>query len=69
MKCSRCLGFMVEDRFLVFEGQFREMWATGWRCVECGHIHNSVVEEHRPAPKEKALEVHLGVEVLIKKAA
>jgi len=69
MKCSRCRGFMVEDRFLVFEGHLREMSATGWRCVDCGRVHNSVVEENRLAPEEKALEVHLGAEAFINKAA
>lgn len=62
MKCARCLGFMVEDRFLVFEGPCREMSATSWRCVDCGRIDNAVVEENRRASEKKALEVHLGVE-------
>ena len=81
MKCSRCQCFMVEDHFLDFEGHFREMWATGWRCVNCGRIHDAAVEQNRLAPEEKALvfpsgkpdyqddEVHLGVEAFIKKAA
>ncbi len=69
MKCSRCLSFMAEDRFLVFEGPFREMWATGWRCVGCGRVHNSVVEENRLASEEKAFEVHFGAEAFIHKAA
>ena len=69
MRCSRCLGSMVEDRFLVFEGPCREMWATGWRCVDCGRTHSSVVEENRLAREEKALKLHPGVRPSSNKAA
>lgn len=69
MRCSRCLGSMVEDRFLVFEGLCREMWATGWRCVNCGRTHNSVAEENRLAREENALKLHLGVKPSGNKAA
>lgn len=47
MKCSRCEGLMVEDHFLDFEGPFREMWATGWRCVNCGRIHDAMIKHNR----------------------
>lgn len=69
MRCSRCLGSMVEDRFLVFEGLCREMWATGWRCVDCGRTHNSVAEENRLAREENTLKLHLGVKPSGNKAA
>ena len=81
MRCSRCRGLMVAGHFLDFEGAFREMWATSWRCVNCGHVHDSVIEEHRLARQEKAVvrssgeadyqndEVHLGAESFIRKAA
>lgn len=81
MKCSRCEGFMVEDHFLDFEGQFREMWATSWRCVNCGRTHDTVIEQNRLAREATVLvvpsgepdyqddEVHLGAEAFIKKAA
>lgn len=81
MNCSRCRGYMVEDHFLDFEGQFREMWATSWRCVNCGHVHDSVVEQNRLAQQEKVVvlpsgesddqneEVHLGAESFTKHAA
>ena len=81
MTCSRCQGFMVEDHVLDFEDPFRLIWATGWRCVNCGRIHDSVVEQNRLAPEEKASvfpsgepdyqddEVHLGAEAFIKNVA
>ncbi len=81
MNCSRCRGLMVEDHFLDFEGGFREMWAASWRCLNCGHVYDAVIEQNRQARREKVLvfpssepdyqdeEVHLGAESFIKKAA
>jgi hypothetical protein len=80
MNCSRCRGFMVEDHFLDIQGQFREMWATSWRCVNCGRVHDPVTEQNRLAREEKAVvcssepdyedeEVHLGAESFIERAA
>ncbi len=81
MNCSRGRGFMVEDHFLDYEGAFREMWATSWRCLNCGQVYDAVIEQNRLARREKVLvfpssepdyqdeEVHLGAESFIKKAA
>lgn len=81
MTCSRCRGLMIEDQFLDLQGAFGEMWTTSWRCVNCGRIHDSVIEQHRQAPQEKALvlscgepdyqdeEVHLGAESFMRRAA
>ncbi len=81
MTCSRCCGLMVEDHFLDFEGSYRQMWATSWRCVNCGRVHDSVIEQNRLARQEKVLalpsgepdyeddEVHLGAECFIRRAA
>jgi len=81
MTCSRCCGFMVEDHFLDFGGSYGEMWATSWRCVNCGRVHDSVIEQNRLARQEKVLavssvepdyhddEVHLGAESFIRQAA
>ena len=52
MHCSRCRGFMVEDHFLDIEGGFREMWTASWRCMNCGHVHDAVIEQHRLAQQE-----------------
>ena len=80
MNCPRCRGFMVEDHFLDIQGQFREMWATSWRCVNCGRVHDPVIERNRVAREEKVVvcssepdyqddEVHLGAESFIQRAA
>ena len=81
MTCSRCCGFMVEDHFLDFDGTIGQMWATGWRCMNCGRIHDSVIEQHQLARQEKVLafpsrepdsqedEAHLGAKSFIKRAA
>jgi uncharacterized Zn finger protein len=81
MNCLRCSGLMVKDQFLDFEGAFREMWATSWRCLNCGHVYDAVIEQNRLALKSKVSvfpsgepdyqddEVHLGAESFIHKAA
>lgn len=81
MNCSRCQGLMAEDHLLDFEGGYREMWATSWRCLNCGHVYDAVVEQNRLAQQEMVVvlpsgepdyedeEVHLGAESFIKQAA
>ncbi len=80
MNCSRCQGLMTEDHFLDFEGGYREMWATSWRCLNCGHVYDAVIEQNRLARQEKLVvcssepdyeddEVYLGAEFFITKAA
>jgi len=80
MTCVRCLGLMIEDQFLDLESPYGQMWASSLRCVNCGHVHDSVIEQHRPARQEKGVgrpssepdyqddEVHLGAESLIRQA-
>lgn len=81
MNCSRCCGLMVEDHFLDFEGTIGHMWSTGYRCMNCGHIHDPVIERNRriqqnnvsvlPSgePDYQDEEVHLGAESFIPRAA
>ena len=81
MTCSRCSGLMVEDHFLDCESSYGQMWTACWRCVNCDHIHDSAIEQHRRARQEKVLarssvepdyhddEVHLGAEFIIRRAA
>jgi glutamate-1-semialdehyde aminotransferase len=39
---------MVEDQFFDFEGTQGFMWMKGWRCMNCGHAADSVIEaNHR----------------------
>lgn len=78
MNCSRCQGLMIEDQFLDMESQYGQMWVRSMRCVNCGHVHDAVIEQHRPARQEKVMafpssepdyqddEVHLGAESLIR---
>ena len=77
MTCSRCLGLMVEDHFLDLQGAYGQMWTTSLRCVNCGHVLDAVIEQHRLARQEQILvlpngepdyqddEVHLGSESFI----
>jgi len=81
MTCSRCRGLMVEDHILDMQGAYGEMWATSLRCMNCGHVLDAVIEQHRPVLQEKVLvlpsgepdyqddEVHLGAESFIRRAA
>jgi len=80
MTCLRCRGLMIEDQFLDMQSQYGQMWARSLRCVNCGHVHDSVTEQHRLAQQEKVLalpseepnyqddEVHLGAESFIRRA-
>ena len=61
MRCKRCEGLMAEDQFYDFEGTQGFMWMKGWRCMNCGHALDSVIEaNHRlrgatifgPSPEE-----------------
>jgi hypothetical protein len=81
MTCIRCQGLMVEDQLFDFEGTYGFMWMKGWRCVNCGRVHDSAIEQHRLAREEKLLalatgepdyqddEVHLGAESFIRRTA
>ena len=81
MNCSRCQGLMLEEHLLDMEGEYGEMWTTSLRCMNCGHVHDSVIEQHRLARQEKVValpsgepdyqddEVHLGAESFIRRAA
>jgi uncharacterized Zn finger protein len=81
MYCSRCQGLMVKDQLLDMEGGYGQMWTTSLRCVNCGRIHDSVIEQNHLLRQEKVLvlssgepdyqddEVHLGAESFIGLAA
>ena len=70
MHCTRCQGLMMEDQFFDFEGTQGFMWMRGWRCVNCGHAVDPVIEANhrlkaltmraRPqeVPEDKGEEVH-----------
>jgi uncharacterized Zn finger protein len=79
MTCSRCSGLMIEDQFLDLESPYGQMWAASLRCANCGHVHDSAIEQHRLARQEKVValpggepdyqddEVHLGAESFIRR--
>ena len=48
MECTRCQGLMVEEQFFDLEGTQGFMWMKGWRCMNCGHAADPVIEvNHR----------------------
>ena len=47
MECIRCQGLMVEDNFFDFEAIEGFMWMKGWRCIDCGHAADPVIEANR----------------------
>ena len=51
MNCSRCRGLMTRDHFMDFEGTAGFMWMAGWRCLNCGHIYDPVIERNRQRPQ------------------
>ncbi len=79
MTCTRCQGLMVEDQLFDFEGSYGQMWAAGFRCMNCGHVHDPVVAQNgRPQqvkvgvsrePDYHDEEVHLGAESFLRSAA
>ena len=81
MTCIRCQGLMVEDQLFDFQGTYGFMSMKGWRCVNCGRVHDPAIEQHRLARQEKVLalatgepddqddEVHLGTGSFIRRAA
>jgi hypothetical protein len=55
MNCKGCQGLMVEDQLLDFEGTYGQMWATSWRCVNCGRVQDSVIEQNCRVRQGKVL--------------
>jgi hypothetical protein len=47
MNCPRCQGLMREDQFFDCEGTQGFMWMRGWRCVDCGHAVDPLMEANR----------------------
>ena len=81
MHCTRCQGLMMEDQFFDFEGTQGFMWMRGWRCVNCGHAVDPVIEANhrlkalttraRPQeePEDKGEEVPLEADRMTRVAA
>jgi hypothetical protein len=47
MTCPRCHGCMARDHFLDLQQSGGEWWMEGWRCINCGHVFDPVVEQNR----------------------
>jgi hypothetical protein len=48
MKCDRCSGVMVYEKFYGAQEQF-----FGWRCIHCGEIIDQVILENRTSQNVK----------------
>jgi uncharacterized Zn finger protein len=80
MHCTRCRGLMVQDHFMDFEGTSGYRWTKSWRCMNCGHVYDSTIQQNRQVKPEPALipagepdyhdeEVHLGRESYLARVA
>ena len=47
MNCQRCQGYMARDHFLDMQESGGEWWTEGWRCINCGHVFDPVMEQNR----------------------
>lgn len=47
MNCTRCQGLMLKEQMIDLEGGYGEMWASSWRCFNCGHRDDAVLQHHR----------------------
>jgi rubredoxin len=47
MTCRRCQGCMARDHFLDLQESGGEWWLEGWRCINCGHVFDPVLENNR----------------------
>ena len=47
MTCRRCQGCMARDYFLDLQESGGDWWLEGWRCINCGHVYDPVVEQNR----------------------
>jgi len=38
---------MTRDHFLDLQESGGEWWLEGWRCINCGHVYDPVLEKNR----------------------
>ena len=81
MNCTRCQGLMTEDHFFDCEDTEGLMWMRGWRCVNCGHAVDPLIEANRrlqemtvlalphEEPEYKGTEVYLEADRITRVAA
>jgi len=49
MTCTRCEGLMLEEPMIDMEADYGEMWSRSWRCFNCDHRDDAVIQHHRHA--------------------
>ena len=47
MNCTQCQGVMREKQFFDVDAIPGLMWIRGWRCMDCGHAVNPLLEANR----------------------
>lgn len=47
MSCTRCQGLMLKECMIDMEADYGEMWSHSWRCFNCGHRDDAVINHHR----------------------
>ncbi|MGC4099468.1 MAG: hypothetical protein QM706_20400 [Nitrospira sp.] len=47
MSCTRCQGLMMKEQMIDMEAGYGEMWSHSWRCFNCGHRDDAVIQHHR----------------------
>lgn len=50
MRCPRCKGMMVKERFQDIEDDTGQIYFHGWRCLVCGEILDPVIVTNRQQP-------------------
>jgi hypothetical protein len=38
---------MLKESMIDMEAGYGEMWSVGWRCFNCGHRDDAVIQHHR----------------------
>ncbi len=61
MNCRRCSGCMIQDHFIDLLESGGEWWAASWRCINCGFVHDPVLEKNRQAQRQMAAVAHASV--------
>ena len=81
MRCTRCQGLLLKDHLLDMGGGFGEMWTQSWRCVNCGAVHDGIIEHNQLARQANVPvlptgeshtqehDIYLGAEAFIRPAA
>jgi len=50
MDCSRCGGFMVEDKIYTPVNEKSQVYTHFWRCIQCGDMIDSTILKNRNNP-------------------